>query len=146
MARPKIKRKGLDWKELLKEEKDFLKAAIEEVVQEVLEAEMDEVSRPTRFGTVGELDLFRALESENEFDSEKLYRRRLCGNGGKAERSWRGFSKQLVGIRVVCGFPQLWPFPQSFSAARVHFRGTRTRCPNQVAGQPRSGTKLCRKC
>ena len=47
MARPKIKRKGLDWKELLKEEKDFLKAAIEEVVQEVLEAEMEEVSRPT---------------------------------------------------------------------------------------------------
>ena len=42
MARPKIKRKGLDWKELLKEEKDFLRAAIEEVVQEVLEAEMDE--------------------------------------------------------------------------------------------------------
>ena len=42
MARPKIKRKGLDWKELLKEERDFLKAAIEEVVQEVLEAEMDE--------------------------------------------------------------------------------------------------------
>jgi putative transposase len=42
MAQPKIKRKGLDWKELLKEEKDFLKAAIEEVVQEVLEAEMDE--------------------------------------------------------------------------------------------------------
>jgi len=43
MARPKIKRKGVDWKELLKEEKDFLKAAIQEVVQEVLEAEMDEV-------------------------------------------------------------------------------------------------------
>jgi len=42
MARPKIKRKGLDWKELLKEEKGFLKTAIEEVVQEVLEAEMDE--------------------------------------------------------------------------------------------------------
>ena len=42
MARPKIKRKGLDWKELLKEEKDFLKSAIQEVVQEVLEAEMDE--------------------------------------------------------------------------------------------------------
>jgi putative transposase len=42
MARPKVKRKGLDWKELVKEEKDFLKAAIEEVVQEVLEAEMDE--------------------------------------------------------------------------------------------------------
>jgi len=42
MAQPKIKRKGLDWKELLKEEKDFLRAAIEEVVQEVLEAEMDE--------------------------------------------------------------------------------------------------------
>ena len=42
MARPKIKRKGLDWKELLKEEKDFLRTAIEEVVQEVLEAEMDE--------------------------------------------------------------------------------------------------------
>ena len=42
MARAKIKRKGVDWKELLKEEKDFLKAAIQEVVQEVLEAEMDE--------------------------------------------------------------------------------------------------------
>ena len=37
-----IKRKGGDWKELLKEEKDFLKAAIQDVVQEVLEAEMDE--------------------------------------------------------------------------------------------------------
>ena len=42
MARGKIKRKGLDWKELLKEEEDFLKVAIQEVVQEVLEAEMDE--------------------------------------------------------------------------------------------------------
>lgn len=42
MARPKIKRKGLDWKELVKEEKEFLKAAIQDVVQEVLEAEMDE--------------------------------------------------------------------------------------------------------
>ena len=40
MARPKIKRKGLDWKELLGEEKDFFKNAIQEVVQEVLEAEM----------------------------------------------------------------------------------------------------------
>jgi len=38
MARPKIKRKGVDWKELLKDEKDFLRAAIQEVVQEVLEA------------------------------------------------------------------------------------------------------------
>src|SRR5215471_138825 len=42
MARPKIKRKGLDWKELLGEEKDFFRNAIQEVVQEVLEAEMDE--------------------------------------------------------------------------------------------------------
>ena len=42
MARPKIKRKDVDWKELLKDEKDFLRAAIQEVVQEVLEAEMDE--------------------------------------------------------------------------------------------------------
>ena len=42
MARPKIKPKGVDWKGLLKEEKDFLKVAIQEVVQEVLEAEMDE--------------------------------------------------------------------------------------------------------
>ncbi len=54
MARPKIKRKGLDWKELLVEEKDFFKNAIQEVVQEVLEAEMDEtvehekgIARPT---------------------------------------------------------------------------------------------------
>lgn len=42
MARPKIKRKGIDWKELLSEEKDFLKAALQEVVQEVLEVEMEE--------------------------------------------------------------------------------------------------------
>ena len=42
MARPKIKRKGVDWKELLREEKDFLKAVIQDIVQEVLEAEMDE--------------------------------------------------------------------------------------------------------
>jgi transposase-like protein len=42
MARAKIKRKGVDWKELLREERDFLKAAIQDIVQEVLEAEMDE--------------------------------------------------------------------------------------------------------
>jgi len=48
MARPKIKRKGLDWKELLKEEKGFLKTAIEEVVQGVLEAEMDDDWRPKK--------------------------------------------------------------------------------------------------
>src|SRR5262252_2840222 len=42
MARPKIKRKGLNWKELLGEEKEFFKNAIQEVVQEVLEAEMEE--------------------------------------------------------------------------------------------------------
>ena len=42
MARPKIKRKGLDWKELLGQEKEFFKNAIQEVVQEVLEAEMDD--------------------------------------------------------------------------------------------------------
>src|SRR5215510_4529776 len=42
MARPKIKRKGLDWKGLLAEEKEFFKNAIQEVVQEVLEAEMEE--------------------------------------------------------------------------------------------------------
>ena len=42
MARPKIQRKGLDWKGLLGEEKEFFKSAIQEVVQEVLEAEMDE--------------------------------------------------------------------------------------------------------
>ena len=42
MARLKIKRKGVDWKELLGEEKEFFKNAIQEVVQEVLEAEMDD--------------------------------------------------------------------------------------------------------
>ena len=42
MARPKIKRKGLNWKELLSEEKEFFQSAIQEVVQEVLEAEMEE--------------------------------------------------------------------------------------------------------
>src|SRR5689334_6678648 len=42
MARPKIKRKGLDWKDLLSEEKDLLKDAVQDMVQEILEAEMDE--------------------------------------------------------------------------------------------------------
>jgi len=42
VARPKIKRKGIDWKALIGEEKDLLKAAVQEMVQEVLEAEMDE--------------------------------------------------------------------------------------------------------
>jgi putative transposase len=42
MARPKIKRKGTDWKELLGEEKDLWKAAVQEMVQEILEVEMDE--------------------------------------------------------------------------------------------------------
>ena len=43
MARPKIKRKGIDWKALLmSEEKDLLKSAVQEMVQEILEAEMDE--------------------------------------------------------------------------------------------------------
>ena len=43
MARPQIKRKGVDWKELLGEEKDLLKSVVQEVVQEILEAEMDQV-------------------------------------------------------------------------------------------------------
>jgi len=38
MARTKIKRKGLDWKGLLGEEKEFFKSAVQEVVYEVLEA------------------------------------------------------------------------------------------------------------
>jgi putative transposase len=43
MARPKIKRKGVDWKELLGSEKELMKAAVQEIVQEILEAEMDEI-------------------------------------------------------------------------------------------------------
>jgi transposase-like protein len=43
MARPKIKRKGIDWKALfMSEERDLLKSAVQEMVQEILEAEMDE--------------------------------------------------------------------------------------------------------
>jgi len=43
MARPKIKRKGIDWKALwMSEEKELLKTAVQEMVQEILEAEMDE--------------------------------------------------------------------------------------------------------
>ena len=34
MARTKIKRKGLDWKGLLGEEKEFFKSAVQEVVHE----------------------------------------------------------------------------------------------------------------
>lgn len=43
MARPKIKRKGLDWKELLGGDQDLMKTAVAEIVQEVLEAEMEEI-------------------------------------------------------------------------------------------------------
>jgi putative transposase len=43
MARAKIKRKGIDWKELLVAEKDLVKTAVQEIVQEILEAEMDDV-------------------------------------------------------------------------------------------------------
>ena len=39
MARRKIKRKGIDWEDLLSEEKDLLKAAVQDMVQEILEAE-----------------------------------------------------------------------------------------------------------
>ena len=40
MARPKIKRKGVDWKALLmSDEKELLKSAVQEMVQEILEAE-----------------------------------------------------------------------------------------------------------
>ena len=43
MARPTIKRQGVDWKGLLmSEEKDLLKGAVQEMVQEILESEMDE--------------------------------------------------------------------------------------------------------
>jgi putative transposase len=42
MARKKNTRSGREWKELLKEDGDFLREIVAEVVQEVLEAEMDE--------------------------------------------------------------------------------------------------------
>ena len=42
MARTKIKRKGVDWKELLGEEKDLLKSVVQEMVQEILEVEMEQ--------------------------------------------------------------------------------------------------------
>jgi putative transposase len=43
MARPKIKRKGVDWKELVSADKDLVKSAVQEIVQEILEAEMEEI-------------------------------------------------------------------------------------------------------
>jgi putative transposase len=42
MARKKNTRSGGEWKELLKQDGDFLREVVAEVVQEVLEAEMDE--------------------------------------------------------------------------------------------------------
>jgi putative transposase len=42
MVRPKIKPKGWDWKELLPSEKDLIEPALQEIVQKILEAEMDE--------------------------------------------------------------------------------------------------------
>ena len=75
MARAKIKRKGVDWKALLAEEGDFLKSAVREVVQEILEAEMEQ--------TVG--------AGKNERTSERTgyrsgyYRRDLVTRVGKLE-------------------------------------------------------------
>ena len=42
MARPEIKRKGVDWKGLLSEDRDLIKSAVKEVVEEILEAEMEQ--------------------------------------------------------------------------------------------------------
>src|SRR5262245_39185955 len=42
MARPKIKRNGIDGKEVLVAERDLVKTAMQEIVQEILEAEMEE--------------------------------------------------------------------------------------------------------
>ncbi|MFQ5930553.1 MAG: IS256 family transposase [Acidobacteriota bacterium] len=42
MARKKNKGIGVDWKEWLKEEEDFLRALVEEVLQQILEGEMEE--------------------------------------------------------------------------------------------------------
>jgi putative transposase len=60
MARPKIKRKGVDWKELLGEEKDLMKAAIQEMVQEVMEAEMDELLGARKGERTGERSGYRS--------------------------------------------------------------------------------------
>jgi len=60
MARPKIKRKGVDWKELLGEQKDLMKAAIQEVVQEVMEAEMDELLGARKGERTGERSGYRS--------------------------------------------------------------------------------------
>jgi putative transposase len=60
MARTKIKRKGLDWKGLLAEEKEFFKNAIQEVVQEVLEGEMDETIGARKGERSGERNGYRS--------------------------------------------------------------------------------------
>ena len=60
MARTKIKRKGLDWKGLLGEEKEFFKNAIQEVVQEVLEGEMDETIGARKGERSGERNGYRS--------------------------------------------------------------------------------------
>jgi len=60
MARPKIKRKGVDWKELLGEQKDLMKAAIQEMVQEVMEAEMDELLGARKGERTGERNGYRS--------------------------------------------------------------------------------------
>ena len=60
MARTKIKRKGLDWKGLLGEEKEFFKSAVQEVVHEVLEAEMDETIGARKGERSSELNGYRS--------------------------------------------------------------------------------------
>lgn len=42
MTRKQDKSKGIDWKECLKEDSDFLRGLVREIVQQVLEAEMEE--------------------------------------------------------------------------------------------------------
>jgi putative transposase len=43
MARKKVTPEGLDWKALVSEEKEFFRGVVQEVVQQVLEAEMEDL-------------------------------------------------------------------------------------------------------
>ena len=87
MARPKIKRKGLDWKELLGEEKDFWKEAIQEVVQEVLEAEMEETVGARKGEWTAERTIVRMSPRHDLSSGQSQIRSGAC-----AQESHRKFS------------------------------------------------------
>lgn len=75
MTGKKINTSALDWKALMEGQKDFLKPLVQEVVQQVLEAEMQEAVEAERYERTGERKSYRS----------GYYRRGLITRVGRLE-------------------------------------------------------------